>query len=284
MNFIGIDDIDYLLKVAHIQQEMSWVKQYLNMPEKEKAIDLIYSNPWFASKVVKNNPENFSEDFVNKIEDSEFIFNDEWNQEGYSADAANLIQLVIKNLDHIQEDPDVPAWSYFDKAKVIQNQWMIHFTDEADSIAVNGFTNLVSDIRLLGLTTHIGPNSPDRSDEGYGFAYLANDFKKYAHNSRGTRGEWKYGSECVLFRASGIQAFHWGDEEPQTIFYGPTAKNIIPITGGDKATYAVGDMRGRQHRHKHKSTYIVYENDDLETVVDWAIANYDQYKNVISVR
>jgi len=279
MHFSGIRDIQDLIKIAHIQQELSWVKNYLNMSDREKAIDLIVTTPWPIKDLIENNQELFSEDFYNKFVDdpSEFVFSGEWDEDAYKTDKENLISLVEKNLGSV-DDYDLPAWNYFDDAKVIQNTWLIHFTDEARSIAYNGFNNLVSDMRLLGLTTRVAPNSIDRSEEGYGFAYLAHEFSRYAKNRRGL----KYGDECVVFTASGIRAWHSGDEEPQTIFYGPTARNIVPITSGLDARYGVWDIRNKQTRHKTDN--VIYENEELEPVVDWIVSNYDQYKNVIAVR
>ena len=71
----------------------------------------------------------------------------------------------------------------------------------------------------------------------------------------------------VLFRASGVKMWHYSDEEPQVIFYGNTAKNIIPITKGENYAYAI--------KSKDK---ILYESDELEKVVDWVVDNYDQYR------
>lgn len=114
----------------------------------------------------------------------------------------------------------------------------------------------------LGLTCHL--SEFEKKYGGYNFAYTLSDFPKYAKKS----GGYKYGSEAVVFNASGIKVWHYGDEEPQVIFYGNTAKNIIPITSGENTEFAIYS----------KDNKILYENDDLKNVVYWLIKNFNQYR------
>jgi hypothetical protein len=91
------------------------------------------------------------------------------------------------------------------------------------------------------------------------------------HASQGyTRGGgWKYGNEAVIFRASGIRTEHYGDEEPQVIFYGNTARDIIPVESGENKNYAFkSKLTGR----------ILYEADDLQELVYWLVRHFDQYR------
>jgi hypothetical protein len=66
--------------------------------------------------------------------------------------------------------------------------------------------------------------------------------------------------------------WHYGDEEPQVIFYGSTIKNIIPITSGENSKFGVFSKNGK----------LLYENDDLTKIVKWIVNNYQQYhKNFV---
>lgn len=171
----------------------------------------------------------------------------------------------VKNYSLPILDADYPAWSFFDDSpEIVKNQWMIHFTDEADSIAIEGFKYGVDEFSKLGLTTMLG--DVDKEYGGFNFAYLIDDFNRYA-TSRGQG--YKYGSEAVVFRASGIKTWHYSDEEPQVVFFGNTATNIIPITRGEDSEWAVRDV---------KSWDVLYEDDDLQKVVFWIANNYDQYR------
>jgi hypothetical protein len=191
------------------------------------------------------------------------------NKELYNQFADYLYE-KIKNSTLPINDSDYPAWSYFDDSpELIKNQWLIHFTDDADSIVREGFKYGVDDMTKLGLTTHLGEF--DKKYGGYNFAYLLSDFPRYGRRSYVHGGGYKYGKEAVVFNASGIKLWHYGDEEPQVIFYGNTAKNIIPITKGENTDWSIRDKNGR----------ILFENDKLERVVDWLVDNYSQYRKSI---
>lgn len=188
------------------------------------------------------------------------------NKRLYDAFAEYLYDKITNNGLPIPE-AEYPAWSYFgDNPTVIKNQWLIHFTDEADKLAHEGFKYGVDDMTKLGLTTWMGEF--DKKYGGYNFAYTLSDFIKYGRRSYTQGGGYKYGKEAVVFNASGIRVWHYGDEEYQVIFYGNTATNITSITGGENAKWAIYSNDGR----------ILFENDDLERVVKWLTINYQQYR------
>ena len=164
--------------------------------------------------------------------------------------------------------PDLPSFLFMDYEGLVQNQWLIHFTNDAEGIASNGFTQGMDDYTRLGLTTYFTDDSKQHG--GYNFAYLLSDFMQYGSDRS---GEWKYGNECVIFRASGIKVYHHGDGEPQVIFYGNTASDIIPITRG-----AYSSEEGYE-----ESGWVVpngyYGSDEIEKVVNWIVDNFAQYRN-----
>lgn len=190
------------------------------------------------------------------------------NREIYDAFADYLYNKIEASELPIS-DAEYPAWTYFDNnPQVIKNQWLIHFTQDANAIVRDGFKYGVDDITKLGLTTHLGEF--DKKYGGYNFAYTLNDFQKYGTSSYGnwTKSGYKYGKEAVIFKASGIKVWHHGDGEPQVIFYGNTATNIIPITRGVNAEWGIYGKRGRP----------LFEDDKLTKVVDWLTNNYQQYR------
>jgi hypothetical protein len=176
-----------------------------------------------------------------------------------------------ENYDLPIPDEDYPAWFYLSNPKLIKNQWLIHFTDEALDIAKNGFKYGAFDISKLGLTTYLSDSS--KKYGGYNFAYLLSDFVRYGRKGRYSGGnEYKYGNECVVFKASGVRLYHSTDEEPQVVFYGDTASNIIPILEGQKLKYGIYTV-------KTKTRDLIYESDDLENMTNWIVKNSDQYRN-----
>lgn len=160
---------------------------------------------------------------------------------------------------------EYPAWAYFDdRVELIKNQWLIHFTRSADEIGEDGFKYGVDDMTRLGLTTHMGEF--EKKFGGYNFAYTLSDFHKYGYKGY---NQYKYGTEAVIFRASGIKVWHNTDNEYQVIFYGNTARTIIPITEGEDSSWSVKDI---------KTKNVLYEHDDLRKVVEWVFKNYNQYR------
>jgi len=153
---------------------------------------------------------------------------------------------------------------------IVKNQWLIHFTDNAASIAKNGFTIGMDDMERLALTTYYQNDSYDKKYGGYNFAYRLQDFEKFGKGDR--RGTWKYGDEAVLFRASGILFYHGGDNEYQVVFRGDTAKDIIPM-------YEVEGEWSVQIPNRGLNKDII--RPTLPDLVDWIVHNYDQYRKPI---
>jgi hypothetical protein len=208
-------------------------------------------------------PEEEVDMFEDNIELITWLENN--NKEIYNSFADYLYDKISSNTLPIT-DSEYPAWTYFGKPELIKNQWLIHFTDNAQDIARNGFKYGVDDMTKLGLTTHLGEF--DKKYGGYNFAYKLSDFSIYGKGNYSHGSGYKYGKEAVVFNASGIKVWHYGDEEPQVIFYGKTAKDIIPIIGGENEKWEIYNKDGR----------ILYENDDLKKVVDWLTNNYQQYR------
>jgi hypothetical protein len=119
---------------------------------------------------------------------------------------------------------EAPSFLYFMDPRLLDQPWLVHFTD-TDRIAFQGFRVGVSDPAKLGLTTLLG--QWDKREPGYNFAFTPHDAKRYAVSGW---GEYKYGDQAYLFRVpSAVNVFHFGDEERQTIFWGPSASWIVPL-------------------------------------------------------
>jgi hypothetical protein len=245
----------------YLTQDMVSLKRYFSMTDEEKKSYLPHEYPYEFDRFVDE------EDIDTNIEGetyeiSDILFNK--NPELYNRFADWLFREIEQNTLNVP-DSDYPAWSYFDNPRLVKNQWLIHFTDDAQSIARQGFKYGVDEVDKLALTTHLGDF--EKKYGGYNFAYDVERYHRYAYSNRG-RG-FKYGEEAVIFRASGIELWHYGDEEPQVIFYGNTARNLIPIIRGENADWAI---------YNTKSGRILYENDDFDKVVVWVLRNYIQYR------
>ena len=166
---------------------------------------------------------------------------------------ANWLYDEIKNFKLFPYTREYPTWAFYDanKKELINEQWLIHFTDSPEAISQEGFTFGVNNINKLGNTSKVHHSE---IVSGYSFAYTLKDFVKDSFFQRSKKG-------AVIFKASGIRIFHKVDNEYQVIFYGNTAKNIIPII-----------KEGDSYIVKDKSlSNVLFKSEDFDSVVNWVI-------------
>lgn len=269
------DIIKKVLK-EYVTKDSIYLKDYLSMSKEQKMEGLPHEYYNFFDDFLVETDYDFEKPKrKDDYGDDEDMFDNEYelvhwlernDKQTYNSFAKYLYEKISNGELPIPEE-EYPAWTYFsDNPQIVKNQWLIHMTDNAEDIARNGFQYGVSDMTKLGLTTRL--SFFEKKFGGYNFAYTIPDFLKYARRSYVNGGGYKYGNEAVIFRASGIGVWHYGDNENQVIFYGNTAKDIIPITQGDNAKYAIHNNRGG----------VLFENDDLDVVVKWLANNYQQYR------
>lgn len=267
----------------YINRDMVSLKHYFSMPDEQKYAYLPYDYSYMFNDFIEEEGIDFEapkttyidgdgEEFGEEMQDYEII---DWlsnNNKQLLNSFGEYLFNKIQNYNLDIPDSDYPAWSFFDNnPELIKNQWLIHFTNEPDSIANEGFKYGVDEMEKLGLTTHLGDF--DKKYGGYNFAYLLSDFKRYGGGGNFSRGgEYKYGKRAVIFRASGIRIYHNSDQEPQVIFYGNTATNIIPLNKGETENWGV---------YNRKTWKLIYESGDLEKIVYWLERNYPQYRSVL---
>ncbi len=154
---------------------------------------------------------------------------------------------------------NLPAYVIMHYERIVKDEWLVHFTDYAHDISIEGFKYGALDPSKLTYTRHTSDKYRKQAS-GYNFAFLATDRSNI--NSR------KYGKEAVLFKANGILVYHSGDDEHQVIFLGSTARDIIPIVGYEYSVLKVGNF-------EHKNF------DNFWEAVKWTTANFNQYRRVI---
>jgi hypothetical protein len=161
--------------------------------------------------------------------------------------------------------------SYFDPdVEVVKpSTWLVHFSDDAETIWRQGFRLGNEDPSYLGLTFFKQKHAP-----GYNFAFVAasDDAHKAGTNK-------KYGNSAVMFRCAGVKAFHLGDWENQVIFHGPTVKpskmvllNYVPNQKSEQqSSWAVIGSDGR---------VLVYR-DFFDDAAQWVMSHEAQYRKLL---
>lgn len=146
------------------------------------------------------------------------------------------------------------------------DEWLIHFSDDADEIWQTGFKYGQPNMDRLALTSH--QHKAQKSTGGYDFAFVASgrDAATAAKNS-------KYGRHAVMFKAAGIPIYHYSDEETQVVFWGPSvppSETVFLSRDGDD--WAVMARRGRRK---------VLFTGEFRRCVAWVAANHAQYRSVL---
>ena len=246
---------------------------YFNMTDEEKDKNSIYEYiQLFQNFLEENEDEIYNkydlseeeiEDLKDRSDDYDESLADEIINGKYSYFKEDFLE-YLKNY-FWQNSYDSPAYDTMAYPKYLHNAWLIHFSDNAAEIAENGFAYGTQDMENLAYS---GCGTiKNKFGEGYDFAFDVDKFDKYYRGGIG--GKPKYGSEAVIFQASGVELTHFGDQEDQVVFWGPSAKNFIYIEYDSDYGWCVKSI---------KNYNILYYNEDLEMVVYWAINNYDQYQ------
>lgn len=152
--------------------------------------------------------------------------------------------------------------------------WLVHFTDQPDKIAAEGFRIGVHDINKLGLTTFFSNQSFEKEFGGYNFAFLADS--QHANWAAGTH---KYGKHAVMFQNSGVLTDHYADQEKQVIFHGEDVdpRDIVVLRN-----YGYDEWRVQSQRATRRDEALFV--GDFEKCVAWVEHNYRQYRRYLTGR
>ena len=237
-----------LIHKSYVEQELAWLYKYLTMSDAGKGAELIRQFPWeFQSWAERK-----------RVATPEILKDDWFYEEDFIATIPDKLKIGFFQGFHTS-DPNTPLFTMADYEGLVKNSWLVHFTDNAFSIAREGFTKGVTlhEWERLGLSTHFKTHG-----EGFNFAFTLKDA-----DHEGT----KYGKQCVMFKASGIKIYHHGDGEHQVIFIGATATDLVPIYEGDSGWIVEGNGFKQ-----------MFKGESLSSVLNWVASNYDQFKSQLA--
>lgn len=248
------------------------LKRFMNMTDEEKAWECAGRCPWLLTDFIESS--EMGEEVDKLIEKGE-LPNDLFDLDsyeiaehigplfrtGFSKYAEDFIQYVWR-----YGDTDVPLFCVADFVKEIHNEWLVHMTDNLRGVNHEGFSYGV-EMEELAYTPGRG-TIKYKYGPGYNFAFEADD----ADTAEGSG----YGKYCILFQASGVEIYHYGDEQHQVIFYGPSAKNLIFIVRADDYSDYSGMWCVLDEKSTGYDKYLCHF-DRLQDAVYWAIKNFPQY-------
>lgn len=165
-----------------------------------------------------------------------------------------------------QMPTDEPPYLNMDYGGVKKSGWLIHFTDNPKNIADQGFKYGFDDLSFRGLsvTTHF-TEQHRLKHPGYNFAFDAEDARSLGS------GIGKYGRHAVVFWGAGVKTYHYGDEEKQIVFWGPSInKNMIFPVFSNNGSWTIEDARGR----------TLKTTDDIMGCIEWIQVNWRMYQQI----
>ena len=167
---------------------------------------------------------------------------------------------------------DAPTWMHMSGSHVVKpSTWLIHFTDDACSIASEGFTKGTDDMTRLGLTKWTHKSA--KKYPGYVFAFQAG-----SNDAEWAASKGMYGKEAVMFMGAGVEAYHYGDEEDQVMVWGPSVEvgSFVALTQYD----GNWGVRGNRKWKASGNREFVVEGT-FDEVCTWVMEHWKQYRNVI---
>lgn len=255
-------DNDYNLPLVRYFQ---WAEK---ASDKDKTLDLIWECWPYVLRFIEDNLDLYYDDdeFREMIDNeaSEGYIEDEKTSNAL-ADAIieeNLFESLCYYIQTKAPEWEIPSWLVMEFNRIVKNEWCIHFGSDAYSIAKEGFTGGTEDMTRLAYT---GAGRQKRTS-GYDFAYSL----KTNDNRIDCNG---YGDEAVIFRTSGVEVIHFGDEEHQVIFDGKQAKDFIPI--------AYDSYYGDWVVPSPTSDKPIYHASHPSDIAAWVERNYEQYQRKI---
>ena len=244
---------------APLYHYFKWAK---DASDEEKVSDIIYQCSYEAKKYISkmaNQVEDFEPLRLEIAKDEEIIYDDEFVEKVANVIVSNgLMDAFIYYLEVTGNQYEMPSWVFMDFNRVVKNEWCIHFGADSNSIAREGFTGGTEEIERLAYT---GAGREKRG-AGYDFAFPLGERDVDNNN---------YGNEAVIFQTSGIEIYHYGDSQNQVVFWGPYAKNFIPIRWSSEQGEWVVEGSNGQILKAGKPSEIAY----------WAVDNLPQYRKQI---
>lgn len=188
------------------------------------------------------------------------------------------------------------AWSddAEDGKEIVHNEWMVHFSDYADKIAKEGFTQGNDyDGKLKSATYQRG-----KTEGGYNYAYLASDViggKGYKFLDYLKERETPF----VMFKGNGYRFHHNQDEEDQVVLNNIQKGTMVFVrrlydqwcvlsTANPNWKNRTKDINPRpederfaMYNPRNIIEGILYSDDDIDKVIKWVMNNFDQYRSKI---
>ncbi len=225
------------------------VIDYFNMSQEEKILALPDRIPYMIEYYYQLKKDNNIGDMIFDFKPKKIIkiLKDKYPDTFFKY-GKYLYDLIISGTKNKIKYEDYPFWYYAKPIGVVNNEWLIHFTKNTDSILNNGFIHGTENIDDLGITFWRKLN---QKKGGYNFAFTLKDYLKHKPLFD------LYGKyEAILFKGDGFNFYHNTDKTYEAIFIGKdiSINNLYKL----KCVYI---ERGNFYTSDKTSIWALYKND-----------------------
>ena len=203
-------------------------------------------------KIISNITENVINEIYNQY-DKRVV--KQLNTDKYN-DKKSFLKYAKKR---VKERGKIDPSTEFQFIRYVDNEWCVHFTwpQQVMEIAKNGFTRGTPQVTKIPYGS--GSNS---KTNGYNYAFLASDVWSHEEDTDFTRF---WGDDFVIFKCSGVLGYHRGDKNRQVVFWGKSARNILPVIGCKLLS-------------KNGKVLYKFDFDKIGKLLNWLNNNEFQYR------
>jgi len=198
-----IESIDNLL-VEYISNPVIYLRDYLKLSDADKGREVANRFPWLFKEWFERLTDSWAEPIQLEFDADDgnglirYLLSSgfDWTfetfyreeQDAFDWGVQGILSKFVSRM-HTPRDPGerkqagknlvkAPTFLHMKFVRLVKNDWLIHFSDHANSIHESGFKYGVRDLTKLGITTRLDKHM--LQGEGYNFAFLADEAEQGA--------------------------------------------------------------------------------------------------------
>lgn len=293
-NLRDIVNVGYSVIFEEITKPMEYLKSYMK-PQKKSAEGHVLEPYMKARKKEVSDAETDFEmasehawhrivEIINdemglNLNTEDFFWeNEEENKKALVAFMNEHPNVANAAIERYNDDEPGMTKNTMDYRHPLINKWLVHYSDNGWDIFREGFKYGNEDMTNIGLTNAGSTKGKQHGD--YLFAYDIDDAVRYGSSTHKGTGKFKYGEIAIVFIASGIEFYHYGDEEPQVVFDKKTPKGCFLIEKDDLEYDDPRDYKFVIYGHAGKNGHqALASKENMKEALDWCQTNFRQYQN-----
>lgn len=180
-----------------------------------------------------------------------------------------------------------------DEKEIIHNEWMIHFSDDAQKISKEGFIQGNDYNGKIKSATY----RKNKVEGGYNYAYLASDVLNTPNESSFMEYLINRETSFIMFKGNGYRFYHSQDKEKQVVFNNiqQNTKVFVKKLYDQWCVLLTSDPEWKRREKdidpkpedkeyamnnpRNIFNCVLYSDEDINRVIKWVMTNFEQYRN-----